>query len=476
MTGLTNPEIQKIVNRYIGVFNGYLSDFTHRNHSDFYPEYCGLEIDAEKYEGTIRKKFIAVLEDSSPDVQAKIVRGVLQRFPLDAKDKKPVTRNQELHDELVAIALRLEAALGISSLTSNTLSSEKEVFISYAWGGDSENFVNKLDKAFQTKGITIVRDKRDLGFKGLIKAFMEKIGCGKAIIAIISEKYLKSPNCMFELVEIAKHGNLYERIFPIVLEDANIYKPAQRIKYIRYWEEQIKELEEEMKTVGAANLPSFREDIDLYTEIRGTIDRLINILRDMNTLTPDIHTESNFEELFNAIRPAILPPTARNQPAKAVTVQPENKQRLDESVRQQPQKQLDQTIDEIATTLQPTDLNLKDALTWLYEDQGSRRAKNFGRQALERSPEAQTELLNDFKKIERFENELTNCIYRLHWAIFTNDFRPISEVTVSFDPEIYKTALDIIASKIPTDSIVVKERFQKHIQFFKKRLDLNLKA
>ena len=68
---------------------------------------------------------------------------------------------------------------------------EKEIFISYAWGGESEQFVNKLDGTFQAKGIKIIRDKRDLGYKGLIKAFMERIGRGKCAIAVISDKYLK---------------------------------------------------------------------------------------------------------------------------------------------------------------------------------------------------------------------------------------------------------------------------------------------
>jgi len=178
---------------------------------------------------------------------------------------------------------------------------EKEIFISYAWGGESEQFVNQLDQTLQAKGIKIIRDKRDLSYKGLIKAFMERIGRGKCALAIISDKYLKSPNCMFELVQIAKNGQFYDRIFPIVLADAQIYKPVARLKYIKHWEEEIKELDEAMREVGAANLQGFREKIDQYTEIRKMIAELTNLLTDMNTLTPDIHSKSEFEELLNAI-------------------------------------------------------------------------------------------------------------------------------------------------------------------------------
>ncbi|MEB3213789.1 MAG: caspase family protein [Leptolyngbyaceae bacterium] len=179
---------------------------------------------------------------------------------------------------------------------------EKAVFISYAWGGESEEIANHIEQALQQQGILLIRDKNDLGFKGRIKAFMERIGQGNAVIVIISEKYLKSENCMFELVEIARNGDFYDRIFPVILDDAQIYKPIQRIRYIQHWEDQIKELDEAMKTVGAANMQGFRDDIDLYTEIRGTIAELTNTLKDMNTLTARIHSESGFAELIRTIQ------------------------------------------------------------------------------------------------------------------------------------------------------------------------------
>ena len=81
-SGLTNAEIMKVVNRYIGVSGGYLGDFSYRTHAEFYPEYCELDIDPYQYEGTTRERFIAVLKGSPPNVQAQILRGVIERFPV----------------------------------------------------------------------------------------------------------------------------------------------------------------------------------------------------------------------------------------------------------------------------------------------------------------------------------------------------------------------------------------------------------
>ena len=114
---------------------------------------------------------------------------------------------------------------------------ENAVFISYAWGGEREEMVNQIDQALQKRGLKITRDKRDLGYKGSIKQFMEQIGQANCVIVVVSDKYLRSPNCMFELVEIADNKQFHDRIFPIVLADADIYDPVKRIGYVKYWEE-----------------------------------------------------------------------------------------------------------------------------------------------------------------------------------------------------------------------------------------------
>jgi hypothetical protein len=178
---------------------------------------------------------------------------------------------------------------------------EQAVFISYAWGGERDEIVNKIDHALQERGLKIIRDKRDLGYKGSISEFMERIGRGNCIIVVISDKYLRSPNCMFELVEIAEGKQFHDRIFPIDLADANIYDPIKRIEYVKHWEIKRAELADAMRTLDPANLQGIREDMDLYDRIRDKISGLTSILKDMNTLTPDMHRDANFNEVYDGI-------------------------------------------------------------------------------------------------------------------------------------------------------------------------------
>jgi len=178
---------------------------------------------------------------------------------------------------------------------------ERAVFISYAWGGEGEDIVNQIDQALQQRGLKIIRDKRDLGYKGSISTFMERIGLGNCVIVVISDKYLRSPNCMFELAEIAEGKQFHDRVFPIVISNAEIYDPVKRLEYVKHWELKRGELAQAMKEVDPANLQGIREDMDLYDRIRDKVSGLTSILKDMNTLTPDMHRDSDFSEIYAGI-------------------------------------------------------------------------------------------------------------------------------------------------------------------------------
>ena len=105
----------RVVNRYIGVSSdGYLGDFSYRTHANFYPEYCDLDFDPDAIKGTTRARFIHLLSNASPDEQAKILRGVVERFPVGGP-RAPETRTEALRDELLALAATLEGAPVVST-------------------------------------------------------------------------------------------------------------------------------------------------------------------------------------------------------------------------------------------------------------------------------------------------------------------------------------------------------------------------
>jgi hypothetical protein len=130
---------------------------------------------------------------------------------------------------------------------------------------------------------------------------MRRIGRGKAIVVVLSRKYLESKNCMFELTQIAERGELHDRVFPIVLPDAEIFEPVQCVRYVKFWQTKLDELNAALKEVGQENLEGIREDVDLYARIRRTISGLMALLADMNALTVENHADSRFAALINSI-------------------------------------------------------------------------------------------------------------------------------------------------------------------------------
>ena len=101
--GLSKLEINKLLNRYIGVSGGYLGDFnSHRSLQDFYLD-LDLDLYPLDYEGTNRERFEKIISVSNPDVQARILEGILGRFALGTSE----IRTQERRDEIQRLILRL---------------------------------------------------------------------------------------------------------------------------------------------------------------------------------------------------------------------------------------------------------------------------------------------------------------------------------------------------------------------------------
>jgi hypothetical protein len=175
-----------------------------------------------------------------------------------------------------------------------------QIFISYAWGETREKIVNEIYNIMIAKGYNVIRDKMSLAYKGNIKEFMQRIGKGKYVILVISDKYLKSENCMYEVLQIKQNEDIYDRIYPIVLSDAKIYKPANQLDYVNYWDKKIALLNEKIK--NTQNQAYINEkSLDQYNDIRRIISDFMALVSNMNTLTPDMHRNENFESLIKAI-------------------------------------------------------------------------------------------------------------------------------------------------------------------------------
>ena len=184
---------------------------------------------------------------------------------------------------------------------------KEEVFISYAWNKPvkgkktQDPIIAAIQKALRNN-FKVVIDKEAVNYKDNIQEFEERLGQGQKIVLVISNKFLKSSHCMYEVLKIKERGNTYQRIFPVVLKDATIYKSNEAVKYIQHWEKEIAKLNKALgKLNSKANTPTIQADIDNYTAIRAMFDDFRGLLSKMNTLSPETHTGTNFKALVSAL-------------------------------------------------------------------------------------------------------------------------------------------------------------------------------
>ncbi|MEM7305757.1 MAG: COR domain-containing protein [Planctomycetota bacterium] len=186
----------------------------------------------------------------------------------------------------------------------------EEIFLSYAWGdprerGESrEAIVDRLHDALIERGHTVVRDKQDAGYREEISRFMRRVGRGRIVVMVVSDKYLKSPYCMFELLEIHERGGFRERVFPITLGDATLYDLEHRLSYVEYWAEKKRRIEEKINRIGLSAFSSdgaFKEYDLYYRRVFNHVDQLTSLLADWNTLTPELLEENRFQRVIEAI-------------------------------------------------------------------------------------------------------------------------------------------------------------------------------
>jgi internalin A len=148
-----------------------------------------------------------------------------------------------------------------------------EVFISYAWGDDTDEgkrrggVADAICAALKSKNIPIRRDKADMASGDRIKEFMDRLIEGDLIVVVLSDKYLRSPYCMHELLGIyrrcqAQANRFLKRVIPVILPDAKLSRTVDRLKYAKFWKDERDELDQAIRgldDVSFAGVESIKE-------------------------------------------------------------------------------------------------------------------------------------------------------------------------------------------------------------------------
>jgi Abortive infection C-terminus len=196
MTELTKGEIIRLVNAYIGVSGGYLGDFSYRTHAEFYTEFCEIDVEPDTYDGTTRERFVAILERSDSATQAKILRGVLLKYPPGTTEN----RTTEQASKIENLIRRLESGCGVTGSTP-AISSD---IVTRA--------INDAEALLRTTGATSGVDRMHTAFHGFLRALCEQVGIVCTSDASITVLYKNIREKHPRLNNLGSHADHVDRI------------------------------------------------------------------------------------------------------------------------------------------------------------------------------------------------------------------------------------------------------------------------
>jgi len=207
----------------------------------------------------------------------------------------------------------------------NNESQEKRIFISYSWA--NKDIADLIDYDFQKLGYVLTRDERDIKYKDSIIEFMQQIGKHDFVIMLISDSYLKSENCMYEVMEVMRDREFKKKILMIVLKDedkrfyknyeklmveseefrtlkvgAEIYSTSGRISYTEYWEKREIAMTEEISRIQTdINKIQPLNELKRIKNISYNVGDFLEELKDWKAVSLQALKETNYADIINCI-------------------------------------------------------------------------------------------------------------------------------------------------------------------------------
>lgn len=178
----------------------------------------------------------------------------------------------------------------------------KRVFISYSW--NDKRVADTLDILFSSKEIVIQRDIRDIDYKESIKDYMRRIRDADYCIMLISESYLKSKNCMYEVLEFIKDPNYFHKILPFIIGKVEIFAAEKRALYVKFWENEFNRINSLRETVNVLGQVDLLEELKIIDNIQKNISEFLEIIatHKVEIVKEDISI-GQFRKIYSIIDP-----------------------------------------------------------------------------------------------------------------------------------------------------------------------------
>lgn len=102
-------------------------------------------------------------------------------------------------------------------------------------------------------------------------------------VLIISDEYLRSVACLYEVLQLMKDENWDQRVMYIVSDNARgIFDTTKQLEYIRYWQKQEKELSDHLKEFDPSIITAQAEELKRKREITQNVGQFMSKVKRVN--------------------------------------------------------------------------------------------------------------------------------------------------------------------------------------------------
>lgn len=173
------------------------------------------------------------------------------------------------------------------------------VFLSYSHQ-DSE-IADEIDYALDKSGVRLKRDIRDVKYRQKFSEFMLRVRDSDYVLMLISDHFLKSEYCMYEVAEFTKDHSYDSRILPIVLDSAGIYDYEGCVDYIEYWKNKYASIKERAKNLELEEVSIISKGALRFREFSLILGSFIEQIRDINHKNYLELKANNFRDIISII-------------------------------------------------------------------------------------------------------------------------------------------------------------------------------
>ena len=174
------------------------------------------------------------------------------------------------------------------------------IFLSYSH--KDEEIADGVDNFFISKNIQLTRDVRDAMPYSSLKKFMDTIRDHDYVIMLISDAYLKSTNCMYEVIQFIQEKKYIEKTFPIIIDNkADIFKKEKHIDYIKFWQNKYKGFKDKINNLENTGTAQSHVELDKIDKIQSNIGDFLNKIADLKCFSLDELENTNYKAILDKI-------------------------------------------------------------------------------------------------------------------------------------------------------------------------------